>query len=76
MKLHLLSDLHLEFSTFEPTATEADVVVLAGDIALGTRGITWARQAWSDKEVVYVLGNHEYYRSEMGIEVVTHHLPA
>lgn len=68
MKLHLLSDLHLEFSAFEPTATTADVVVLAGDIALGARGVTWARQAWPDKEIVYVPGNHEYYHSEIEIE--------
>ncbi len=30
MKLYILSDLHLEFSTFEPFETDADVVVLAG----------------------------------------------
>lgn len=68
MRIHILSDLHIEFSPYEPHAVEADVVVLAGDIGNGTRGIAWARQAWPDKEVVYVPGNHEYYRSEIGIE--------
>ena len=43
MKLYVLSDLHLEFSTFEPSKTDADVVVLAGDIGKGSSGIEWAR---------------------------------
>jgi hypothetical protein len=30
MKLHILSDLHTEFSDFEPPETDADVVVLGG----------------------------------------------
>lgn len=68
MKIHLLSDLHLEYSVFEPAEVKADVIVLAGDICLGTRGIAWARQAWPNKEIVFVPGNHEYYRSEIGIE--------
>jgi ribonuclease Z len=33
VRLHVLSDLHLEFAPFEPPAVEADVVVLAGDTA-------------------------------------------
>lgn len=31
MKLHVLSDLHLEFGGFPVPETDADVVVLAGD---------------------------------------------
>lgn len=38
-KLHILSDLHLEFSTFEPPTTDADVIVLAGDIGKGNKGV-------------------------------------
>lgn len=68
MKIQILSDLHLEYSSFEPVQTDADVIVLAGDICLGTRGIAWARQTWPDREIVFVPGNHEYYRSEIGIE--------
>jgi len=68
MKLHILSDLHIEYAAYEPTQVDADVIVLAGDICLSTRGIAWARMAWPDKEIVFVPGNHEYYRSEMGIE--------
>ncbi len=61
MKLHILSDLHLEFSDFQPPATDADMVVLAGDIGQGTKGIYWAREVFGDKPVVYVPGNHEFY---------------
>jgi len=61
MKLHLLSDLHMEFSQFDPPATDAGVVVLAGDIYKGDKGVFWARQAFPDKEIIYVPGNHEFY---------------
>jgi len=64
MRIHVLSDLHLEFAKYEDHAVECDVVVLAGDIHLGIQGIEWARQRWADKEIVYVPGNHEYYRSQ------------
>lgn len=64
MKLHILSDLHLEFHAFEPPPTEADVVILAGDIAVGQDGIDWARQQFS-VPVIYVPGNHEYYHWDL-----------
>ena len=35
MRLHILSDLHLETGPRELGATDADVVVLAGDIDVG-----------------------------------------
>jgi hypothetical protein len=62
MRLHLLSDLHLEFVPLKPPATDADVVVLAGDIDLGWEGRRWARSHFPDRPVIYVLGNHEFYR--------------
>jgi predicted phosphodiesterase len=66
MKFHVLSDLHLEFATFDPFQTDADVVVLAGDIGKGVNGIYWARAAFPDKEIVYVPGNHEFYGLQRG----------
>lgn len=68
MKIQILSDLHLEFSLFKPPKLAADVIVLAGDIWIGIRGIAWARQTWPGKVVIFVPGNHEYYRSEVGLE--------
>lgn len=67
MKLLVLSDLHLEFGRLSTVKDGrgiedgADVVVLAGDIAEGERGIRWARETFISKEIVYVAGNHEFY---------------
>ena len=63
MKLYILSDLHMEMSKFEPPATDADVIVLAGDIAVGNKGVYWAREIFPNKPIVYVPGNHEFYGS-------------
>jgi len=62
MKLHILSDLHIEFAGFDPPKTDADVVILAGDIHVGQKGFAWAEEKFKNKEVIYVPGNHEYYR--------------
>jgi predicted phosphodiesterase len=67
MKLHVLSDLHTEFGEFDPPETDADIVVLAGDIGVGTTGIEWAGRQFTEKPVIYVPGNHEYYRHDIGI---------
>jgi predicted phosphohydrolase len=61
MKIQVLSDLHIEFSSFEIQASDADVVVLAGDIHTGEKGIEWAIKNVPDRPVIYVAGNHEYY---------------
>ncbi len=44
----------------------ADVVILAGDIDRGTRGVTWARLRFPDTPVLYIAGNHEYYDERIG----------
>ena len=62
MRIHILSDLHLEFAPFQTAQVDADVVVLAGDIHVGSKGIQWARKQFPGKPVIYVLGNHEFYR--------------
>jgi len=60
LKIHLLSDLHLECAFFMPPINSADVVVLAGDIGVGTQGMAWAKDCF-DVPVIYVCGNHEYH---------------
>ncbi|CDM42348.1 MULTISPECIES: metallophosphoesterase [Pseudomonadaceae] len=60
MRIHLLSDLHNEFSAFTPEQLDCDVVILAGDIDLKARGVEWAKQSFSGP-VLYVPGNHEFY---------------
>jgi len=67
MKLHVLSDLHIEFADFSPPGTDADVVVLAGDIGVGLAGIEWAARRFSEVPVIYVPGNHEFYDHDIGL---------
>jgi len=72
MRLHILSDLHLEFGNYDPPATDADAVVLAGDIHMGRSGLNWIRQHFPGQQVIYILGNHEFYRHS--IPELTHTL--
>ncbi len=65
MRLHVLSDLHTERGVGDVPAVDADVVVLAGDIGLGTRGVEWARGWAGERPVIYVAGNHEFYGQSM-----------
>ena len=65
MRLHILSDLHLEFGRTSIPATDADVVVLAGDVHVGREGLRWARKQFPTKPIIYVLGNHEFYRHSL-----------
>jgi predicted phosphodiesterase len=65
MNILIYSDLHLEFGRFDPPKTKADVIVLAGDIADQHNGLLWARKAFGSLPIVYVLGNHEFYGSEI-----------
>lgn len=63
MKIQVLSDLHREFSPYPLTPTDAEVIVLAGDVDVGTFGIEWAKAL--GKPVVYVAGNHEFYHQDI-----------
>ena len=65
MKLHVLSDLHTEFADFSPPETDADVVILAGDIGVGLGGIEWAARQFPKALVIYVPGNHEFYGNDI-----------
>lgn len=58
------SDLHLEFSTFTPPSNSADLVILAGDIGVQSRGVKWANETFNCP-VIYVCGNHEFYKGHL-----------
>lgn len=62
MKIQVISDLHQEFGHTDLSFDNADIVVLAGDVNLGTKGVDWIKTKIPDKPVLYVLGNHEYYK--------------
>ncbi len=63
MKLHILSDLHLSRGALEIPANDADLVVLAGDIARPREAVPWALSL--GRPVLYVPGNHEFYGSSI-----------
>lgn len=63
MRLSVLSDLHLSRGGLPPPSVDADVVVLAGDIARPAQAIEWARQL--GKPALYVPGNHEFFGSSI-----------
>jgi predicted phosphodiesterase len=65
LRLHVLSDLHLEREPFAPDPVDADAVVLAGDIAPGTAGIEWIQDHFDGRPVLYVAGNHEFYGHDL-----------
>ena len=65
MRVHVFSDLHLEFGPLEFPADVragrlADLVLLAGDIHTKRRGPRWAAETF-DAPVAMILGNHEAY---------------
>lgn len=79
MRILTLSDLHLEFEEemgwynqygnqiyFNPDLDGVDVLVLAGDVHLGTSGLKYIKE-WATRvpHVIYVLGNHEYYGNDL-----------
>lgn len=62
MKIHVLSDLHIEFGDFEFPRVEADVLAFAGDVHTKLNGIRWIKaNARTDIPIIYIMGNHEFY---------------
>ena len=65
MKINYVSDLHLEFGPMNIEPESGDVLVLAGDITVKGR-VDWINDmATKFNHVIYVLGNHEFYRGAM-----------
>lgn len=67
MRIRIYSDLHNEFTRiapFVPPTTDADVVVLAGDIDIQARGVSWANETFN-QPVIYCAGNHEFYKGHI-----------
>lgn len=63
MRIALLSDIHLSVNAIPFPEVNADVMVLAGDIARPAAAIEWAKAC--PAPVVYVAGNHEFYGSDL-----------
>jgi predicted phosphodiesterase len=46
-----------------PDNDDVDVIILAGDIHVGPNdGMVFARRRWPTAKIIYVAGNHEFYR--------------
>jgi predicted phosphodiesterase len=70
MRILLLSDLHHELwrelaPVIDPSLSQPDVVILAGDINTGDRAVAWAAATFAPVPVIYVHGNHEAYGSNL-----------
>lgn len=70
MKIRLLSDVHHEFyedKRLYANPDNADVLVIAGDLAVGHDRVWSALKQFGEthERVVYTSGNHEYYRSSI-----------
>ena len=63
MKIQFFSDVHLEFGHAPLPASDADVIVAAGDVNIGATGVAWLKA--SGKPTIYVAGNHEYYGGDI-----------
>ena len=63
MKIALLSDLHLSVHPMPAPPTDADVVVLAGDLGRPAAAMEWAGQY--RQPTLFVAGNHEYYGTDL-----------
>jgi predicted phosphodiesterase len=67
MKIRLISDIHQEF--YEDTSlykTQGeDLLVLLGDIHVGTHQVEKTLRKFSEQQetIIYIPGNHEYYRT-------------
>lgn len=71
MRLWIMSDLHLE-TTYEwefpakELRPDFDVLIVAGDLIPGMdRGVRWLLQNITDRPVIYVAGNHEFYGEDI-----------
>lgn len=66
MKIQLISDVHVEFDregqSYQLPEVERDVLVIAGDLGEGINGLEFIVRELERSPVIYVLGNHEFYR--------------
>jgi len=68
-KLQVLSDLHVEFykdnKQIQIEDTDADLILLVGDIHTNARGVRWLLEQGINKPILYVAGNHEAYSTSL-----------
>ncbi|GAA0014939.1 metallophosphoesterase [Bradyrhizobium diazoefficiens] len=71
LRLWVMSDIHLELTRgwdlpAEDARPQFDVLVVAGDLVpRAERGVKWLLEHVNDRPVIYVLGNHEFYGTDV-----------
>jgi len=65
LKINYFSDIHLEFGWLECPTANADLVIAAGDIGVGTDAVRWLSRC--ESPVIYIAGNHEYYGGDLQV---------
>lgn len=68
MKIQIASDIHNEFQRndeYRLPKVERDLLILAGDIDIGTKADDFILDELANSDVIYVLGNHEFYHQEL-----------
>jgi hypothetical protein len=65
MKIRILSDLHREFGPTLIPRGQADLIILAGDIATKLNGLPWILDFCGDTPTALVCGNHEFYGDKL-----------
>lgn len=73
MLIGLVSDLHSEFwrpsdhpiiANIQTALADADLILLPGDIGVGSHSVITARLLFPDKPVFLLAGNHEFYQGD------------
>lgn len=62
MRIQIISDLHHEFGISLLDFNDIDALIISGDLDVGVRGVEWLKENVKHIPVIYVLGNHEYYK--------------
>lgn len=65
LKLHLISDLHLDTWGMQSPICDAHACAILGDVHEGLNGYDFVRRIADTKPVMLVLGNHEFYLSSL-----------
>lgn len=68
MKINFISDVHVEFGVYDhQVPDDADVVVIAGDLAPGLTAIDWLDDLNRKikQPIIYVPGNHCFYHTNL-----------
>ncbi|GGD87973.1 phosphatase [Aureimonas endophytica] len=79
MRLHILSDIHDDYSapsmgTYDvPADLEADAIIIAGDIAgrISRMGLRWLTRQHlrTGLPIILCAGNHDYWRGSLELEI-------